>query len=525
MVDAGRAAYHAGHRRPCGDRALGPAPCPESPPLKRPVLSLRLKIHLIVGGLATVFVLVVIGLRLHGMRETVREEVVAANRVASQLLNRTVWMVAARGPGAMVEYLQGMGRVRANDIVLSTIGGEVLYQSPPSPYKAGRNAPDWFSRLIVPPLPVQVLEFPSGGRLTITPDASRSAIDAWDQLLAIAATALALLLALHAIVYALVGQTVRPFGKIVAALNRLEAGQLDVQIERLPGQEAAAIGAAFNRMVEGLRARIEAERRASVAERELSDRRELARWIDHHLEEERKLIARELHDELGQSVTAIRSLALAVAGRTAGKDASSEQAARVIADESQRLYAAMHGLIPRLAPLVLDAFGLADTLRDLVERTERSQPGVQVGLQVQLDQVQLDAETALALYRAAQEGLTNALRHGQATAIELSLSADPAGARLRVDDNGSGLPADWQARAGHYGLRWMGERIEGLGGGFAIRNREPGPGVRLDIWVPTGQTQAPAGRAEPGLPAPSPAVPAPAAAQPPVLNASKEGRA
>lgn len=475
--------------------------------MKLPDLSLRLKIHLIVGGLATVFVLVVLGLRLHGMRETVREEVVAANRVASQLLNRTVWMVAARGPGAMVEYLQGMGRVRANDIVLSTIGGEVLYQSPPSPYKAGRNAPAWFSGLIVPPLPVQVLEFPSGGRLTITPDASRSALDAWDQLLTLTLTALALLLALHAIVFALVGRTVRPFGRIVAALNRLEAGQLDVQIERLPGQEAAAIGAAFNRMVEGLRARIEAERRAMLAERELSDRRELARWIDHHLEEERKLIARELHDELGQSVTAIRSLALAVAGRTAGKDAASEQAARVIADESQRLYAAMHGLIPRLAPLVLDAFGLADTLRDLVERTQRSQPAVRVGLDVQLDQVQLDADAALALYRAAQEGLTNALRHGGATVIGLQLRADPAGARLAVEDNGRGLPPDWQARAGHYGLRWMGERVEGLGGGFAIRNREPGPGVALEVWVPAAAPEAPGpgGRPEPSSPAAAPA--------------------
>lgn len=495
-----------------------------------PALSLRLKIHLIVGGLATTFFLVLIGLRLQGMQETVREEVVAANRVASQLLNRTVWMVAARGPAAMVEYLQGMGRVRATDIVLMAPGGEMLYRSPPSPYKAGRDAPGWFQALIVPPLPQQVLEFPSGGRLTLTPDATRSALDAWDQLVALTGAALLMLLLLHGVVYALVGRAVRPFGQIVAALNRLEAGQLDVQLDRLPGAEAAAIGAAFNRMVEGLRARIEAERRASVAERELSDRRELARWIDHHLEQERKLIARELHDELGQSVTAIRSLALSVAQRCAGKDAGSEQAARVIAEESQRLYTAMHGLIPRLAPLVLDAFGLADTLRDLVERTERSQPGVKVSLAVELGKVQLGADAALALYRAAQEGLTNALRHGEARQVEIQLRAEPDGARLTVQDDGRGLPPGWQDRAGHYGLRWMGERVGGLGGGFSIRDRGQPSGAILEVWVPAGQAEdarlAPSAPRDPALlapprpaPRPDPAAPGPS----PILP--EEGRA
>ena len=83
----------------------------------------------------------------------------------------------------------------------------------------------------------------------------------------------------------------------------------------MPRVEAAAIGAAFNRMVDVLQEHIETERRAVRAERQLSDSRELTRWIDHSIEKERKVIAREPHDELGQSVTAIRSLALSVAQR------------------------------------------------------------------------------------------------------------------------------------------------------------------------------------------------------------------
>ena len=451
-------------------------------------MSLRLKIHLIVGVLVTLFVLAVIALHLRNTRDSVREEAVAANRVAAQLLNRTVYLQAAQGTPALLAYLQGVGRVRANDIQLFNREGEELYRSPPSPYKAGRDAPAWFAGLITPPPSVQSIAF-SDGLLVIQADASRAALDAWDQFATLALTALLLLLAVNAVVYAVVGRTVRPFGQIVEALNRIEAGRLDVRLAPLPGTEAAAIGAAFNRMVEGVRERIEAEKRATRAESELSDRRDLARWIDRRLEQERKLIARELHDELGQSVTAIRSLALSVAQRTEARDPEAGQAARVIAEESSRLYDAMHGLIPRLAPLVLDAFGLADALRDLVERTRVSQPQMRVDLAMALGELQIGNEAALALYRAAQEGLTNALRHGRAGQISVSLCAEAGGARLDVRDDGEGLAPGWREKAsgegGHYGLRWLQERVQALGGQASIDN-EPPRGARLQVWVPGG---------------------------------------
>ena len=449
-------------------------------------MSLRLKIHLIVGVLVTLFVGAVIALQVGNMRDSVREEVVAANRVASQLLNRTVWLQAAQGTQAMVGYLQDLGRVRSNEIVLYDGQGLELYRSPPSPYKAGRDAPAWFADLVSPAPSVQELAFPDG-RLVIEANASRAAIDAWDQFLFLCLTGLAMLVGLNLIVFWVVGRTVAPFGEIVKALGRVEAGQMDVRLRPLPGTEAAAIGAAFNRMIGGLNARLEAERRAAQAERELSDRRDLGRWIDRHLEQERKLIARELHDELGQSVTAIRSLALSVAQRVAPHDAQAEQAARVIAEESSRLYDAMHGLIPRLAPLVLDAFGLADALRDLAERTRRSQPQASVELQVDLGDVRLGNEATLALYRAAQEGMTNALRHGQASRLQVSLRAEAGGARLEVRDDGVGLAPGWREKAaedgGHFGLRWLTERVEALGGRMRIADAAP-RGVELQVWVP-----------------------------------------
>ena len=445
-------------------------------------MTLRLKINLIVGALTVLFVGAVLWLQLRSMRESVSEEVAAANRVAAQMLNRTAWAYETKGAPAMLAFLQGMGRVRSNDITLLDAQGHELYRSPPSPYKAGRDAPPWFERLVSPPPSVQSIGFPDG-KLVVQANASRAVVDAWDAMAPLAGGALALLVLANALVFWLVGRAVRPFGQIVEALNELQAGRFDTRLPALAGVEAATIGGAFNRMVGELQGHIETERRAVRAELQLSDSRELTRWIDQHIERERRMIARELHDELGQSVTAMRSMALSVAQRVHALDPEAEAAARLIADESSRLYDAMHGIIPRLTPLVLDNFGLAEALNDLVERTRRSQPDVRIELHVELGAAALAGDAALALYRAAQEGISNALRHGQARALQLAVVGAASEVTLALSDDGNGLAPDWSQRTGHYGLRWLTERVEALGGEFRIEAAVP-RGVRLSVRLP-----------------------------------------
>src|SRR5436190_13227298 len=141
--------------------AVGSLPWVRAHPSIR-CMTLRLKINLIVGALTILFVAAVLALQLRSMRDSVNEEVVAANRVATQLLQRNAWLYAAQGTPAMLAYLQGIGRVRSNEIVLYDAQGQELYRSPPSTYKAGRDAPDWFERLIAPEPSVQSIEFPGG---------------------------------------------------------------------------------------------------------------------------------------------------------------------------------------------------------------------------------------------------------------------------------------------------------------------------------------------------------------------------
>ncbi len=446
-------------------------------------MTLRLQINLIVGALTLLFTAAVIALQLSALRDSVHEEVVAANRVASQLLLRTAGLGTEQGAPAMLAYLQGVGRIRSNDITLLDAQGRELYRSPPSPYKAGRDAPPWFEALMAPSPSVQSIDLPDG-KLEIRANASRAALDAWDYLSGLAGGALLLFVAANVLVFWLVGRALRPLGDIVGALNQLQAGRFDMALPPLPGSEAGAIGAAFNRMVVQVRDHIETERRAARAETQLSDSRDLTHWIDQHIEAERHAIARELHDELGQSVTAMRSLALSIAQRVGAADAEVAQAAQVIADEASRLYDAMHGIIPRLSPLVLDTFGLHAALDDLLERTRRSQPEVTITLNVDDRAPEPPAEIALTLYRAAQEGLTNALRHGRARRVELDVARNSREVRLTLRDDGVGLPAKGADRAGHYGLRWLTERVESLNGVLQIGAAAGQSGVVLEVAIP-----------------------------------------
>jgi two-component system sensor histidine kinase UhpB len=445
-------------------------------------MSLRLKINLVVGCLTALFVAALLGLHWRSMRDGVREEVVAANRVATQLLRATVASNGVHDVQAMLGFLAGVGRVRSNDITVVDAQDRELYRSPPSPYKAGRDAPDWFEALVAPPAVRQSIPL-ADGSLVVRSNASRAVLDAWDAFVVLGGAASALLLLVNGLVFRVVGRTVRPLAQVVVALNRLQAGRFDASLPPLAGREAAALGEAFNRMMGVLRANLENERRALRAERELGDNRELARWLDGQIEQERRMIARELHDEFGQSVTAVRSMALSIARRVQDADAQSAQAAQLIASESSRLYEAMHGLIPRLTPLVLEDFGLEEALCDLVDRTRRSHPAVGMELCVALDGIRPSGDTALALYRAAQEGITNALRHGQPTALRVELSVRDGELTLDIFDDGRGPAAQGSAESGHHGLRWLAERIESLGGRWGLEAALP-RGARLYARVP-----------------------------------------
>jgi two-component system sensor histidine kinase UhpB len=279
-----------------------------------------------------------------------------------------------------------------------------------------------------------------------------------------------------------VARALKPFPVIADGLERIQQGELNYRLPPLPGHEASTMGAAFNRMAQAVEDKVQAERHAREAEARLEERREMASLADQRVEEERRLIAHELHDEFGQSVTAIRSLALAIATQAGARgDAATGEVARLISDEAARLYDAMHGLIPRLAPLTLDTMGLTATLENLTRDWQRRHPAVALNLKQRLPP-DLGPSITLAIYRVVQEGVINALRHASPRRVDIDVASDPQRIVVTVTDDGVGLPADW-SKPGHFGLRGLTDRVAQLGGSFAVKNLAEG-GARLSAEIP-----------------------------------------
>src|SRR5690606_21766826 len=240
-------------------------------------------------------------------------------------------------------------------------GGEVLYASPPSEYKSGRSAPQWFTALVAPQTLTTTLPL-DGGSVRIVPEYSRMVLDAWDELLNLFWLSLALLSLLNLLVFWFAG-------------------------------------------------------------RALKENRAWIQLIQRHVEDERRTLALELHDEVGQSLTAVKTIATSLANRTRDKQPELHGPAQTIVDVSAQMYDSMHSLVRQLRPLVLDQLGLQAALQELVGSQQARHPAIRFNLVISGDLVRVSADVAIAAYRMVQECLTNVVRHAEATEADISVVA------------------------------------------------------------------------------------------------------
>lgn len=217
---------------------------------------------------------------------------------------------------------------------------------------------------------------------------------------------------------------------------------------------------------------------------QLLDRnRQLAQQLLSLQEDERAALARELHDELGQRCTAIRIEAALIASAAPGGRA--EAAGRIDA-QAQALHALVRGLLQRLRPPQLDELGLVDALQALCESWETSS-GVACVLHHEGRFDDLPDATSVAVYRIAQEALSNVMRHAGARTVRVQVArATDAALSLQVRDDGVGMAAPQPSpRPGARGLGLLGaaERAAALGGALSL-DSAPGQGTTLRLFLP-----------------------------------------
>ncbi len=227
-----------------------------------------------------------------------------------------------------------------------------------------------------------------------------------------------------------------------------------------------------------------AQRRArdELAKREAL-RREMLLHTVAAQEEERRRIARELHDEIGQTLTALSlgmgGLANAAAGESSHLPERIEDLRRLAADGVAQL----HHLVTDLRPSQLDHLGLAAALRSLVEEYQ-ARFGLAVDFKIDGHRRRLPPEVELAVFRIAQEALTNVVRHAGVTTAQVQLNFAPDGVELCVCDQGVGFLLEATPGANrHWGLLGMTERATQLGGSVTI-DTAPGQGTRVTARLP-----------------------------------------
>jgi signal transduction histidine kinase len=223
------------------------------------------------------------------------------------------------------------------------------------------------------------------------------------------------------------------------------------------------------------------------AERLIQESRERLRDLSAKLEsvreEERKRLAREIHDEFGQALTAL-SLDLAwLLKRIVSSDKISRKKVREMIRLSTSLIGGVRKLASELRPSILDDLGLIPAIEwQLSEFRKRT--GIRTSLRCSKEGIEIGNDEATAAFRVIQEALTNVIRHARASRVDVSVMSDQGALLMSIIDDGRGISERQIAKPSALGLIGMAERIRRLGGEFKIGAKAAGGGTRVDVFLP-----------------------------------------
>jgi len=299
-------------------------------------------------------------------------------------------------------------------------------------------------------------------------------VQIWHALSRLLAAMLATLLVLCVLVYLALARALRPTRLIRAGLERIAANDLSARLPPFDLAELSAVRDVFNRLAEDL-------------ERTTAERNALTHRLISVQDDERKRLARELHDEFGQNLTAIRALAASI-GQTATRQCPALlPECDSIARTSTAMMETLRGALFRLRPPDVEELGLAASLEGLIS-SWNGRSGARTRFEGRfdgdLDRIAVDVGADL--YRIAQEAITNVAKHADASLVVLRLAMRKDEIALNVEDDGH-VPDDAVAGSG-MGLLGMRERVAMRGGRLSIRSSASGTTLHAVIPIVATKT-------------------------------------
>ena len=346
------------------------------------------------------------------------------------------------------------------------------------------SLPAWFVALVHPEktavnVPISING--KAGSLVITSHPNDEMTEIWDGIVTQLQVGSAIAVALFLITMMVVSRALAPIQALSEAMTKLESGGYDTRVKPDGPPELAAICTKLNHLAAALGDAVE-------------DKRRLAERVVSLQDVERKEIARELHDEFGPHLFALRahasSLMRIAEAREPNKDALQKHGGAIL-EQVNALQQFNRRVLEKLRPVGLTELGLREALGALLRLWGESHPGVVIETAISPSLGKTGETADLTIYRTVQEALTNVFRHAGATSVNVTieaveqLSGMERGSRewalVRVRDNGSGLSPDHRLGLGLTGMR---ERILALGGTLTVASSDGG--VIVEALVPKG---------------------------------------
>lgn len=273
---------------------------------------------------------------------------------------------------------------------------------------------------------------------------------------------------------------IKTVSALFIAASAIAVWPIAVRAVNAPGKNMKRLQNTVSRLEYEIAERKRAEEQLQKSQEQL---RQLAAYQEQIKEDERKRIAREIHDDLGQNLMALRIDVSILQARTGDSHPLLNEKVGNALQHIDTTIKAVRSIINNLRPSVLDLGLYAAIEWQVAEFERRTGIDCEVHAHEAKDDIQLDDQRATALFRILQESLTNVARHSQASLVHIELFRKNNSFFMKIADNGIGIFPGCRRKPNSFGLMGIGERISMLGGEFTV-DSVPGKGTVLTIEIP-----------------------------------------